>query len=174
MYQFFPRMKDIIDQNNGLLCFSRSWSNPLLWGHYAENHQGIALGFDVTTEHLVKVKYRKRPLSLKFNQETKKPVLNDNIIKKLIGRKFKPWKYEKEVRIYVKLDHEIPDEKDLYYYPFDNSIVLREVILGPKCNVPIKEIKKLTASFNSQIKVICTELSLERFKIIQKRNINLE
>lgn len=27
------------DNELGILCFSRKWSNPLLWGHYADNHR---------------------------------------------------------------------------------------------------------------------------------------
>jgi hypothetical protein len=31
----------------GLLCFSRSWDNLLLWSHYAASHTGFCLGFDI-------------------------------------------------------------------------------------------------------------------------------
>src|SRR6266496_868232 len=31
----------------GLLCFSKTFRSPLLWGHYAESATGLALGFDV-------------------------------------------------------------------------------------------------------------------------------
>jgi hypothetical protein len=30
----------------GLLCFSKTYKSPLLWGHYADHAKGIALGFD--------------------------------------------------------------------------------------------------------------------------------
>ncbi|MGH0214370.1 hypothetical protein NKY66_10695 [Sinorhizobium meliloti] len=35
------------DKELGLLCFSAVWTHPLLWEHYADKHQGIALGFEV-------------------------------------------------------------------------------------------------------------------------------
>jgi len=28
--------KKQINDTKGLICFSRSWKNPLMWGHYAE------------------------------------------------------------------------------------------------------------------------------------------
>jgi hypothetical protein len=41
----------------GLLCFSLTWHNPLLWSHYADRHRGLALGFDVAEETLKPVSY---------------------------------------------------------------------------------------------------------------------
>ena len=32
----------------GVLCFSKRYRSPLLWGHYAEQAKGLALGFDPT------------------------------------------------------------------------------------------------------------------------------
>ena len=31
----------------GILCFSLNWTSLLLWAHYADNHKGICLGFDL-------------------------------------------------------------------------------------------------------------------------------
>ena len=39
----FRLTKEKIDKSKGLICFSRNWRNPVLWGHYAEKHTGIAL-----------------------------------------------------------------------------------------------------------------------------------
>lgn len=50
----------------GIVCFSRNWSNPLLWSQYAEKHQGMALGFDVPESDLYSpVKYQR--LRVRFN-----------------------------------------------------------------------------------------------------------
>jgi len=43
----FRATKDQLNESKGLICFSKSWSSPLMWGHYAEKHTGICLGFDV-------------------------------------------------------------------------------------------------------------------------------
>jgi len=40
-------MRDEMTRNRGLLCFSRSWTNPLLWAHYSDKHRGMCLGLDV-------------------------------------------------------------------------------------------------------------------------------
>ena len=46
----FRATKEQLAESKGLICLSRSWANPLLWGHYAERHTGMALGFEVAEE----------------------------------------------------------------------------------------------------------------------------
>src|SRR5882724_8377120 len=53
----FRIMKDELGAKHGLLCFSRSWHNPVLWSHYAAKHTGVCLGFDVPDELLGSVSY---------------------------------------------------------------------------------------------------------------------
>jgi len=48
----FRKTKEPINENRGLICFSKSWRNPLPWGHYAEKHTCIGLGFDVPDDSL--------------------------------------------------------------------------------------------------------------------------
>jgi hypothetical protein len=48
---FKTRMNDAY----GIICFSNDWNNPLLWGHYARAHTGIALGFEISDDLLRKV-----------------------------------------------------------------------------------------------------------------------
>jgi hypothetical protein len=43
-YQYVKRA---LSEYMGLLCFSENWSSPVQWGHYADSHRGICLGFDV-------------------------------------------------------------------------------------------------------------------------------
>jgi hypothetical protein len=57
----FREMKDELNKTKGLICLSRFWSNPLLWGHYAEKHTGMALGFEVDETLVAEVIYAKSP-----------------------------------------------------------------------------------------------------------------
>jgi hypothetical protein len=45
------------DANLRLLCFSKDWRSPALWGHYANRHTGICLGFWAKRETLLDVTY---------------------------------------------------------------------------------------------------------------------
>lgn len=44
--QFRKAMKKTkaqLSKTKGLLCFCKTWRNPLLWGHYADKRRGICL-----------------------------------------------------------------------------------------------------------------------------------
>jgi hypothetical protein len=43
--RIFRQAKTRIHNQDGVLCFSRSWRNPVLWSHYGDKHRGICLGF---------------------------------------------------------------------------------------------------------------------------------
>src|SRR5260221_10202037 len=54
-----------IGKDYGILCFSRSWHNPVLWAHYAESHKGICLGFDISKDLPEAVIYVDKPTQLR-------------------------------------------------------------------------------------------------------------
>ena len=74
----------------GLLCFSKSWRNPVLWSHYADEHKGICLGLDVPESCLHEVKYV--PERLQFEQL----VPDEGQLQHLLRTKFKDWRHEAE------------------------------------------------------------------------------
>lgn len=56
--------KEELNKNRSLICFSKSWTNPLLWGHYAERHTGFCLSFDVPDKLLAEVIYAESPMKI--------------------------------------------------------------------------------------------------------------
>lgn len=159
----FRRYKKDINNNKGLICFSRSWSNPLMWGHYAERHTGIALGFEVSNEDLLKpVIYAKRLIKLHKNTEDLN--FSKEFIDKLLCTKFFDWKYEDEVRMFVDLDHDAV-ESGKYFYNFSDHLVIREVILGPHCELPIEGVRNIVAKFNPSVRVIKSRIAFTTFKV---------
>src|SRR5262249_262139 len=62
--------KEELAKRFGMLCFSLSWQNPLLWSHYADRHRGIALGFDINAAQVKKVSYvAERPILHAIDEE---------------------------------------------------------------------------------------------------------
>ena len=55
--QAWELMKQSMSNDYGLLCFSKTWSNPVQWAHYADKHKGLCLGFDISDELLTEVEY---------------------------------------------------------------------------------------------------------------------
>lgn len=83
--------KATISKTQGILCFSKTWKNPVLWGHYADKHKGICLGFEVPRAVLEKVDY----VDFRFPRPK---VLDEIFMKKLLFTKFAHWQYEQEYR----------------------------------------------------------------------------
>lgn len=150
------------DEKYGILCFSEIWDNPVLWAHYAGNHKGLCLGFDISVdrEGLAKMVYRKKPISAdkyvsaihalhKKSEVERKDFLEsrewqkfmDKFMSETLRTKFSHWSYEKEWRIFLDLNKLSKETNGLYYLSFNESLKLKEVIIGLRSNLTPEEIK---------------------------------
>ena len=82
----------------GIYCLSEDNKNILMWSHYATNHEGLILEFDVaetsaTFSQTYKVDYSKNYPTLSFLNK------NKNEHHELLTTKSIDWEYEKEWRI---------------------------------------------------------------------------
>ena len=118
----------------GVVSYSESYDNILLWSHYAFNHQGMCLVFEVNDPkylHLFKVKYRKKIFNTGFKNSSKNHAL--------LYTKSKSWAYEKEHRQIFMYNERYFD------YPGE----LKEVIFGCQCSISdISTIIKICNSDN--------------------------
>lgn len=166
--QFRPALRAMrkdINSRKGLVCFSRAWSNPLLWGHYAHKHAGICLGFDVPKEDLAPVIYAKALLRIDAD-ESGAPILNDDIVNRLQRLKYSNWRYEREMRLFVDLERK-PVESKNYFVPFSSRLQLRQVILGPRCQVDISAVRTLVARFHPTVEVLKARLAFTDFRVLE-------
>jgi hypothetical protein len=155
-----------IDSHEGLLCFSKSWRNPLLWSHYADSHRGVALGFDVPTNLLVGVRYIQGLEKLKAGGRMTPQAEMDAFLHKLRFTKFDGWRYEDEVRQFFKLA-DLTCESNLHFVPFSNDLVLKEVVLGPRCEVPIEAVGRLVAGFPNKVHVVRARIAYTKFAVTE-------
>ncbi len=167
----FRESRDEINAETGLICFSKSWRNPLLWGHYAEKHTGIALGFEVPEKMLMPVIYATKPLKIMVEKVTGTPKLTKEIVNRLLRTKFADWKYEKEVRLFVQLDHSTR-ESGMYFYDFSESLQLREVVLGPRCELPISRIRSCVAGFKPAVTVLKARIAFRSFRVVKNKSLS--
>lgn len=166
----FQETKAKMNENNGLICFARDWSNPLMWGHYASGHTGMALGFDVEEQFLKPAIYTKTPMKIQTNPKNGYPIFTEETMGRLIRTKFYDWKYENELRLFVKLDHATV-ESGMYFKDFDSSLILREVILGSRCELPIASIRMMLDSYIPSVKVIKARSAFSSFRIIENKAV---
>jgi len=116
----------------GVVSYSESYDNILLWSHYSSNHQGMCLVFEIENlelTNLFKVKYKKNIFNLGFkNNSNNYPVLYT---------KSKEWSYEKEHR-------QIFMQNEKYFsYPGE----LKEIIFG--CQSSLGDISTVIKICNS-------------------------
>jgi hypothetical protein len=173
------RFTSSIFENMGALCFSRTWSNPPLWSHYADKHKGICLGLDIPDEPGA----WEKPIYVDSPEIEEPALLLESINtahaqgnyqealrvqEEFIGRKLllkcSGWRYEDEVRLFARLDGKSGEPS---YFDFDEKLALREVIAGVRCTVTSSEIEEKLRDYSPPIKILKARLSFESFQVIE-------
>lgn len=160
--------KNTFQNKWGILCFCKTWRNPVIWSHYADKHKGMCLGFDVKDKFLLPIRYTASRLDIDIVHLHDRGALNVNLMNKLLRTKFIDWKYEKEVRVSVRLqDRDTITGK--YFYNFSNDLQLAEVIAGPLCSVPKDEILDALSSPDASVRIIKARLAFKTFKLVKNQ-----
>lgn len=164
--QRYLDIRNEVSKKYGLLCFSKIWEEPLLWGHYAEKHKGVAIGFEILEDEILRVEYSPELKRTKFELANSKEE-NEKLFIELAKTKSEKWSYEKEYRILVKLNECEPEHikgEEYLFLKFHNRLKVKEIILGSffdkdKCD----KIIELTEKFEAKIKA--TRLEWQGYKI---------
>jgi len=152
----FRQTKEEMARRFGVLCFSLSWHNPLLWSHYADKHHGLALGFDVDEEILKPVFYVEERPALKQ--------INIEVAHCLLFTKYSGWQYEQEARIFTTLEDR-DATTGLYFADFNEQLVLREVIVGPLSTVTQKDLDDALGT-TTGVTFIKSRLAFNSFQVV--------
>lgn len=133
----------------GVVCFSNTYNELLMWAHYANSGKGICQIFD--PKALFQVNSDGFPRIESINYEDKLPDVHLSVkkeqfaydIRPIITTKRKNWFYEKEVRAYINMSKITPfidssrelinrDNGKLRNIRY-NSNALKGIIFGHKC-----------------------------------------
>ena len=152
----------------GVLCFSKSWRNPLLWSHYADKHKGMCLGFDISAEYLLPIRYQSKRIQVDLVQSYDQGSLNVKFMNRMLRTKFRDWSYEKEVRVPVELK-EIDEKTGLYFYNFSTDLRLKEIIVGPLCSASESDIQNALSNDDLSVKVVKARLAFQSFTVVKNR-----
>lgn len=164
----FKKLKQELCKNKGMVSFSKNWSNPLLWGHYADSHKGLVLGFDVPDDLLVEVMYKSNRTKIKFDTTQRKVVDGINVVDQIIRTKFTDWQYEEEYRVFYNLG-ETEAQGGLRFVNFSEDLKLQQVILGMNSTIPIDQIRQLLGNELSPNRIIRAGMHRRQFKVIEDR-----
>ncbi len=153
----------------GVLCFSKTWGNPVLWSHYGDKHRGICLGLEICEEDRAKAypaQYTKnrRLIDFELSPHNTPNELN-GLVRGMLLTKYKDWAYENEVRMFEPVD----DSEKFSFKTLDNKLQLKEVILGARCSDETKEqIENLVVQYPGPPRVFRAQLAPDRFEMIEE------
>lgn len=152
----------------GMLCFSRKWSHPLLWGHYADKHKGMAIGFDVPDDDSYSpVDYHPKRFPISLNSP-----FGESDLKRLLMSKFTAWRYETEYRCFLRLSGRTP-EGGLYFEPFSDRLKVAEVIIGDRCGISRTRLAEALGPDHAHVKSFKARPAFGSFTVVQNRNKDL-
>lgn len=151
-----------------ILCLSEGWKNPLLWGHYADKHRGIALELEVPSTSAQPITYEPDRSSLDLHalmdQRDEKAKIE---MFKMYTTKFSDWSYEEEYRVqFEKGECFTVDGND--FVNLDEDLKLTGLILGPLNNTDTDTIIGCAPPSN-EITVTTTRIAFQSFDVVYQK-----
>ena len=155
---------EYLKATNGVVCFSLSWNNILMWSHYGDRHKGICLGFDVPDDDVGKVEYVKNMLVAGDLQKASEEE-RSRIMEALFWVKYDGWSYEDEVRIHATRE-ERNEETGAYFVNFDENLRLKEIIAGARFSMTKGPIVDAIKGYSDDVKIVKARRSEQKFEIV--------
>jgi len=135
LQELINTVKEKTINNKGILALSSCYDDILMWSHYADYHQGVAIGLEVRNDlefflMPIKIDYRDTYEVLNYLKDPQKATIDTLKIKS------SEWGYEKEVRVYK-------NNSGLYVL---NPEAIKEIRFGVKTSAKdIEDIKSICA-----------------------------
>ena len=148
--ELFSNLQSNLAKKIKMICFSETYKDPALWGHYADKCKGVCLGFEIVFEsfkdmlHEVEyVKDKKDYNQFVFGDSTEEGESTD-----FLRFKSHQWEHEEEWRILLTEDFlELDATTGLYFFPFARMsprknalkvpieiLKLRKILIGFRCH----------------------------------------
>lgn len=145
-------VNEILDNILKVYCLSEKMNSILMWSHYANNHEGFCIGYDMKELDL-KVQELTMPV-IYSNKLAKEININNNDFLYSLLSKCEEWEYEQEWRI-IDINNFLLNKKDNYL-----EMKPSELYLGAKINSKDKE----------TLKEIAKEKQLDVYQMVMSKN----
>lgn len=161
------RWRELTLEKYGVLCFSKTWGNPVLWSHYADKHEGVCLGFDIPDGLLQPVQYLDERIPLETLVGAAGTVPTEP--GPLFHMKFKHWEYEDEMRRVVVLAETLKD--GAHFLPFSayGDLALKEVVAGARCAVDDNRLKDALGDLVDSVTLIQARPAFKSFAVVTQQ-----
>jgi hypothetical protein len=131
----------------GVLSLSARADSTVMWGHYADRHRGVVIGFDTSWEifrtgnGLCSVQYSRERLT--WDSSWKRGSAAEKAyVERMVRHKNYEWAYERELRQLFQLAglrrRQLDDGNTGYFLTVPASVVV-SVILGSRCPSNVQE-----------------------------------
>jgi len=135
-----------ISNDYGLICFSKTFDDILMWSHYGDKHRGIVIGF--CRNHLetnlaaraLDVTCRKERVPYNIEQFIRP---EGDYVRELLTTKSESWQYQQEVRYVIPLRGLKANCRRQIFIELPAASI-RRVLIGCSCPAPtIKAVHRL-------------------------------
>jgi hypothetical protein len=160
-------LKDM-NEDFGMISFSETVSDTVLWSHYADSHRGIAIEVDhLVNDQLHKVTYSHiRPtVPVHFiNQQEQYGEQMREILLRSVMQKSLSWSYEKEYRVLEDLTS-CQVAQGMYFLKIPENFVAR-VIIGARSTVSPNYVRRaLEINGLTNVQVVKARRSIKTYDI---------
>jgi hypothetical protein len=166
----FKALFNHFDKDLGILCMVKHWQSPLMWGHYAANHHGVCLGFDVPRDMPRPIHYTLERTTHVLDPTDQYGGITYEQMMTLLTTKSLGWSYEEEWRLFSNLKEADPDGE--FYLPFGESLSLREIIVGPRCSAPVGSFRKLLRRVDQSVTIIKARPAFDTFTMVRQQRVS--
>lgn len=129
---------------HGFISLSANWDNNAMWGMYGDKCCGIALRFEAADcDAVFPVKYNASRAI--FTQDDIQAMNDEEKGRCFYGQKGQMWLFEQEWRRLVHcadwVSHKLSDEKTIYLWKPDSTLILTGVLIGPQSETNIGDVR---------------------------------
>ncbi len=151
--------------DRGVLCLSSNFDSPLMWSHYADQHRGVCIEYDVSMlnpQELHKISYGASREVLasqlwNFIFENSKSA-GKSIDKACLLSKAREWKYEREWRIFGQVGSQA------------SPVKMKSIIFGMNCPDTLQHtIEKALKGRDEKVKFWIIKKPSNLFKLKRER-----
>lgn len=154
-----------------IISFSKSFSSPLLWSHYADSHRGVALEFNVPSGRLEHIEYSEK--RLEPSREGHSPgTLDREFVLRAKRVKFKEWCYEDEARLPCSLEGAIPDSNGLFFSDFSPNLQLTGLLVGSMCDCSHQHVSEKVAELGWKFRPKQMRAAFKRFAMVEDQRFS--
>jgi hypothetical protein len=159
----------LLSSRYGFVCLSEDWRTTLMWSHYGEKHTGICLGFDVLKDIAEQISYTDYLLADPVDYKKELRGVSMQVLQRALSYKFSGWSYEREWRVRVRLGTAIDG---IYYKGFGDDVMLREVIIGPRCTLSVQDAVDAVRGHPLAVEVFTARAAFGTFEVCRQQQVH--